>query len=184
MKHQNRSLRIIGGKWRGRKVSFADAEEIRPTGDRVRETVFNWLMHDVTGANCLDLFAGSGILGIEALSRGANSITFVEKNAVTAERVSVSLKALGATDCTVSNTTASDWLENTGAVYDLIFVDPPFGTKLLRPVLESISSRGLCRGYVYVESDEADDFQDLPRNCTIHRQKRAGSVYFGLIRAG
>ncbi len=78
MKHQDRTLRIIGGNWRGRKITFPEHDGIRPTGDRVRETLFNWLMHDIRGADCLDLFAGSGVLSIEALSRGANHVTLIE----------------------------------------------------------------------------------------------------------
>ncbi len=96
MKHQDRTLRIIGGNWRGRKITFPEHDDIRPTGDRVRETLFNWLMHDIRGADCLDLFAGSGVLSIEALSRGANHVTLIESNEAASSGISQNLALLDA----------------------------------------------------------------------------------------
>lgn len=181
MKHQN-SLRIIGGKWRSRKVSFADRKEIRPTGDRVRETLFNWLMHDVTGARCLDLFAGSGILGIEALSRGAAAVSFVEKESEIGRQIESNLATLGAENADLTVTTAEKYLHATRDPYDLIFLDPPFDSSYLQKTLNQITELGVSGGLIYIESESDSIFDDLAGDWQILRQKRAGNVSFGLIR--
>jgi len=181
MKHQN-SLRIIGGKWRSRKVSFADRAEIRPTGDRIRETLFNWLMHDVSGARCLDLFAGSGILGLEALSRGAASVTFVEYQREIADHLRDNLATLAEDNYEVLNTSADDYLKQAEQTFDLVFLDPPFGTGHLIDAITTINERQLSTGMIYVESNDQSIFGSLPEGWQIHRQKNAGEVCYGLIR--
>ena len=185
-KQQNRSLRIIGGKWRGRKVSFADRQEIRPTGDRLRETLFNWLMHEMPGASCLDLFAGSGVLGIEALSRDAASVTFVEKDPISARQIKQNLADLGDVPGTVECKDALSWLQTTppAVTFDFIFLDPPFAAGMIKPALAAILDQHLCNKMVYIETNNITDFDDLPDSWTIHRQKQTGDIYYGLVFAG
>ena len=180
MKHR-RSLRIIGGKWRGRKVSFSDRKEIRPTGDRIRETLFNWLINDIAGARCLDLFAGSGILGIEALSRGAAKLTFVEREKDITNSINDNLKSLGANNFKLRHDDAANFLEETEQVFDILFLDPPFEQQSLNALISIIKKRGLSRGFVYIEAESTQVFSELPDYCEIYRQKKAGRVCYGLI---
>jgi len=184
MKHQHRALRIIGGKWRGRKVRFPDQPDIRPTGDRIRETLFNWLMHDITGYQCLDLYAGSGILGIEALSRGASEVTFVETDPTTVGQLQRTLTDLDTGRGHIRQTPATEWLSGPCEPVDIIFLDPPFDSDELSRVCEIIDSRSLSRHYVYIESGEPGIFEKIPASWTIHRKKRAGSVHYGLVETG
>lgn len=186
MKHQDRTLRIIGGNWRGRKITFPEHDGIRPTGDRVRETLFNWLMHDIRGANCLDLFAGSGVLSIEALSRGANHVTLIENNRSASERVSQNLSLLDADPNTFDNIRADaiDWLGRCSAGFDLVFIDPPFASDLLPAVLEQLANRQIARKFVYLETPEELETSDLPDQWSLYRQKRTGSVHYSLCITG
>ena len=178
-KHQSRTVRIIGGKWRGRKVRFPNNSVIRPTGDRIRETLFNWLMFDLTGACCLDLYAGSGALGLEALSRGAAAVTFVETDAAIAETLGATLIELASDEGNVVNQNAADFLRATDDAYDLIFLDPPFDSAELPAAVEVIHQRNLARAFVYIESASNDML--LPEGWSIHRQKKAGDVYYCLV---
>ena len=180
MKHQ-RSIRIIGGKWRGRKVSFINRHEIRPTGDRIRETLFNWLVSEINGASCLDLFAGSGSLGIEALSRGAATVTFVEDQRDIATNLEQNLIQLAADNFFIRNTDAVSYLNETDLSFDLIFLDPPFDQGYLKQAIDIIARRRLSRGYIYVESESDAVFTAPPDNCDIYRHKSAGRVTYGLI---
>lgn len=120
------SVRIIGGRWRGRKLTFPTADELRPTHDRVRETLFNWLMHDIVGASCLDLFAGSGALGLEALSRGATHVTFVDADSDVTYSIEQHLKMLEASAQATVLTGPYDKVNLSQNRYDIIFLDPPF----------------------------------------------------------
>ena len=183
----NHSLRIIGGNWRGRKVSFTNNKEIRPTPDRVRETLFNWLTGYLADARCLELYAGSGILSLEALSRGAREVILIEKMPTTVSQLKLEFKKLGVPShqYQLLNTTASDWLEsNHSETFDLIFLDPPFDGDELASSLYKIRSTNLLDsgGLIYIESANAISIDDLPRGWTLHRQKRAASVHYCLIR--
>ena len=180
MKYQT-SLQIIGGNWRSRKVSFANRLEIRPTGNRIRETLFNWLSSHISGANCLDLFAGSGILGIEALSRGASNLTFVENNIETAVELKNSLTLLRADRFKIFTMEANAYLKTTDQIFDIIFLDPPFRRTLLQDAIKIIAERKLSRNFVYVESDTVSNFESLPESWSVYRQKKAGNVHYGLI---
>lgn len=134
-----RTLRIIGGAWRGRRLRFPPSPEIRPTPDRVRETLFNWLAVRVPGARCLDLFAGSGALGLEALSRGAAHVTFVERDAAAGREVSARLAEWGAHDARVEIADARAFLDRTpAAAFDIAFLDPPFASSLLEESLAAL----------------------------------------------
>ncbi len=136
----NNTIRIIGGEWRSRKLSFIDAEGLRPTPDRIRETLFNWLQGYIYGANCLDLFAGTGVLGLEALSRGASQVVFVEKNKAVAEQLEDNLALLKA-EAEVHHADAlaflnsSNIMQKWGGVLDIIFLDPPYRKGLLEKSL-------------------------------------------------
>jgi 16S rRNA (guanine966-N2)-methyltransferase len=183
-----RVLRIIGGTWRGRKLRFPAAALIRPTPDRVRETLFNWLGARVTGARCLDLFAGSGALGLEALSRGAAHVTFVECNAAAARGLRERLVEWGATDrARVVRSDAAKFLAGAAEPFDLVFLDPPFASRLLAEVAPRLESGGwLAAGArIYVECPARGGLPPLPAVWTALKAKQAGEVgYHLLARAG
>jgi 16S rRNA (guanine966-N2)-methyltransferase len=189
------SLRIIGGEWRGRKIPFATVIGLRPTQDRVRETLFNWLSGPVAGARCLDLFAGTGALGLEALSRGAKHVTFVDLSNIATTSLKDNLKQLPlAVDQTtlVEQKSSFDWLKNyqateafaeQGGQYHVVFLDPPFALALVPDILKALLT-GNClahRAMIYVEQAQPLAELDLPSPWKLHRSKKAGQVYYGLI---
>lgn len=184
MKQQTRTLRIIGGNWRSRKVSFADEQTIRPTGDRIRETLFNWLMHEVAGSTCLDLFAGSGILSLEALSRGAVHATMVDSSTAATRTIKENLIHLGAKESTwhIATTTAADWLAACRSTYDLVFLDPPFSNDSLMQTCAELSARGIARRWVYLESAAPIEESALPADWELYRKKSTGGVHYGLVK--
>ena len=148
------SLRIIGGAWRSRRIRFAGAPQVRPTPDRVRETLFNWLADRVTGAFCLDLFAGSGALGFEAASRGAARVVMVDHDAPVAAVLAEQKRVLAAAQVEIVQEDAMRYVGHTEQAFDIVFLDPPFGTGLLQQALPVIVARRLIRatGLVYIES--------------------------------
>lgn len=149
------SVRIIGGEWRGRRLPVHDLPGLRPSGDRSRETLFNWLQAHLRGAVCVDLFAGSGALGLEAASRGAVEVILVEKLKMVAQDLRAILKVLKADQVTVVQADALHWLRSRPArSLDIAFVDPPFGLQLETRALELIRSRDCIRtgGFVYLET--------------------------------
>lgn len=148
-------LRIIGGRWRGRKIVVTDRPGLRPTGDRARETLFNWLQDRVPGATALDLFAGTGALGLEAASRGAARVVLVERDAALAAALErARAEWPGADALEIARADARAWLANADGPFDLAFVDPPFDSGLHAPTLEALARPGLLAGdaRVYVES--------------------------------
>ena len=186
MKKLNHSLRIIGGKWRSRKISFAtDTDDIRPTPDRVRETLFNWLKDYLPAAACLDLYAGSGILSLEALSRGACQVTLIENNPKIAHalRDTFALVCDDASLYQIHKTSAKEWLSVCDATYELIFLDPPFASPDLEAVCQIINTRKLARGFIYIESATRMKAQTLPQGWSVYRQKQAGGVHYCLVDA-
>jgi len=182
------SCRIIGGKWRGRVIRFDDAEGLRPTTDRIRETVFNWLQAYLPGSTCLDAFSGSGVLGLEALSRGAADVVFIEKNKKTASNIKDNIKMLDAHSGTVYQQDVLSWLksaqalENTGKPFDLVFLDPPFHLNLLAKCSTELVSCGCLAkdAVVYVEH-AIDEEVVLPAELKVLKQKRAGQVCYQLF---
>lgn len=178
---QERSVRIIGGKWRGRKISFASSVAIRPTPDRVRETLFNWLSYPVTGARALELYGGSGVLSFEALSRGAVTADLVELDRDTTRAVERTKDLLDASGLRVHQAEALAWLARNQGPWDIAFVDPPFGTDLLAPIT-LLADRLTPGGFAYVESPAQLEPDNLPGEYRVHRQKRAGSVHFALLQ--
>ncbi|GAA6144741.1 16S rRNA (guanine(966)-N(2))-methyltransferase RsmD [Thalassolituus maritimus] len=152
-RQSHHQLRIIGGQWRSRRLRFPAIDGLRPTMDRVRETVFNWLQTDIQGARVLDAFAGSGALGFEALSRGAKEVVFLEKHAKAALQLKENLKQLEARNAQVWAGDALIWLEQHPEPYDLVFLDPPFGKALLQPAIDSLTL--LPGALVYIEHEAA-----------------------------
>lgn len=178
-------LRIIGGKWRGRKLDFPSAEGLRPTGDRIRETLFNWLMPIVPGARCLDLFAGSGALGLEALSRGAAEVVMLDTDLQVVKSLRRHCERLLAENAVVQQSHAANWLQSAepGPGFDIVFVDPPFKSDLLESTAPLLVERGFLKedALIYVEIDQRQQFVP-PRQWHLFRQKSAGQVSFSLYR--
>lgn len=179
-------VRLIGGRHRGRRLSFVPGRGLRPTPDRVRETLFNWLRADVHGAHCLDLFAGSGALGLEALSRGAASVTLIERNRSAAQRLRENLELLGEqATAEVVQADALRWLAlGCQQRYDIVFIDPPFADDLLGRTLQGLFDAGCMSdpAMVYIEQDANHAWPDLPASCEIHREGRAGQSAQRLLR--
>lgn len=176
-------MRIIGGKWRGRKVTFQEQAQLRPTGDRIRETLFNWLMTDINGSHCLDLFSGSGILAIEALSRGASHVTIIEHHKASAMMISAQLFDLGAASdqYTVLQTDAWQWLEQQKDQFDIVFVDPPFAEEVEETICQKLQENQIAAQRVYLESSRTLEDIVFPVGWTLSRSKTAGGVNYGLL---
>ena len=175
------TLRIIGGDWRGRRLEFPRSPNLRPTGDRIRETLFNWLASEVGGSRCLDLFAGSGALGLEALSRGARHCTFLETSSAAIEGINAHLSLLNAVDRgRVINTNALSWRDDP---FDIVFVDPPFSKDLAIDSLRHLINNQLLKdsALVYLEVASTASLEDLPPGLSIVRDKRSGAVRYLLL---
>ena len=186
--HKNQStssLRIIAGKWRRRRIEFATIAGVRPTADAIRETVFNWLGDSVVNASCLDLFAGSGALGFEALSRGAQIVDFIDSNKTVVEFI-----RRNANHFMISNYVSECMLIPGSAhklkhkPYDIIFLDPPFHTKLLEQALQWIVDNKIVKeeGIIYYEVALADYAQLNPYQEYIVKSKKTKTIYYGLMR--
>lgn len=172
-------VRIIGGQWRGTRLPVAAGEGLRPTPDRVRETLFNWLGPLVAGARCLDLFAGSGVLGFEAVSRGAAGAVLVERDGTAVERLRQGRARLGG-GLEVVHADAMAWLAAAAGAFDIIFLDPPYGGDLLDKSVKLIHEHGLVapQGRIYME-DDSPDFA-VPGDWSLIRRGSAGQVHFAL----
>jgi 16S rRNA (guanine966-N2)-methyltransferase len=176
-------VRIIGGRWRGRKIRFPAASTIRPSPDRVRETLFNWLAPAIRGTRCLDLFAGSGALGFESLSRGAASAVLVERDAAVVGHLKSLAKELAADTASVVQGDALDWLSRPGERFDVVFLDPPFGSGLLPDLLRRLEGGGwLAPGaMIYIECRKTEGAPELPAGWRMHRRGQAGDVGYYLV---
>jgi len=177
-------LRIIGGEWRGRKIRFPPVAAIRPTPDRVRETVFNWLQGVIPGSRCLDLYAGSGALGLEALSRGAGEVEFVDLESAAVRHLGDTLRGLGCDRGRVVRADAGRYLSQPAVPFDVIFLDPPFAEPVLAEICQRIEAGGWLKpgGYVYLEAPAAAGEPELPGGWALLRSKRAGEVGYHLAR--
>jgi 16S rRNA (guanine966-N2)-methyltransferase len=180
---QARVLRIIGGAWRGRKLRFPPSPEIRPTPDRVRETLFNWLTPRMVGARCLDLFAGSGALGLESLSRGAAHVTFVERDSAAVRELRARLSEWGAIGTEVEQGDALRFLGGAGGPYDIVFLDPPFDSDLLTAAAGRLEQGSwLAQGaLIYMECAARNGLPPLPPTWVTTKTKQAGEVGYHLL---
>lgn len=174
---QEGRIRLIGGEYKRRLLPVLDSPGLRPTPDRTRETLFNWLMNALPGAYVLDLFSGSGALGFEALSRGAAQVQLVERDTAIAKRLHENTVTLGAEQkVVVTQADALQWLKTTPkASFDIVFIDPPFHNDLVMPSCELLETQGLLAddAYIYVEV-EAGTTPTLPPHWQLHREARAG----------
>ncbi len=176
-------LRIIAGEWRSRKLPVAKVPGLRPTSDRVRETVFNWLAMITPRAKVLDVFSGTGALSMEALSRGASSATLLEKSPVAARTLKSNLALLKAEHAKVVETDSLNWLNQTAETsFDLIFLDPPFRMNLLEPACQLLESNGYLNenSHIYIEVEKELNPLPVPENWQLEKSKTAGQVSFSL----
>ena len=177
-------FRIIGGEWRGRKFTFPSLDQIRPTPNRVRETLFNWVQHDIARWRCLDLYAGSGALGMEALSRGAEYVTFVDMQPQVVKQIGVNLAQVATNHAKIVCADAISFIESYQvAPVDLVFLDPPFHQGLLKQCCELLEAKQVLaqRAYIYLETEQPIDMQAYPTSWEIKRCQKAGQVYAYLI---
>ncbi len=172
-------VRIIGGEWRSRIIAFPPRVDLRPTPDRVRETLFNWLGQDLTGKTCLDLFAGSGALGFEAASRGAKRIVMVERDPGAFRALQANAAALNAGAVELKRADALEFLRADDGIYDVVFLDPPFRADYLPQVLLALIPRLAPGAMVHVEAPQAPA---LPSSWEIWRSGRAGAVTHQLLK--
>ncbi len=178
------TVRIIAGTWRGRRLKVPDVKDLRPTPDRVRETLFNWLMPIIAGARCLDLFAGSGVLGFEALSRGASSVVMVDESPAVLKLLEEQLAYFGAKNAVVYRAKIPAQLRAPIQPFDVVFLDPPYQSELLLPTCTYLEQNGfLAEGaYVYLEASEVIKDNDLPSGWRIIKSQRAGQVAYHLVK--
>ena len=181
-------LRVIGGQWRGRKLDFITADSLRPTPDRVRETLFNWIQAYLPEARCLDLFSGTGALGIEALSRGVNEVTFVELNRTSAQQLTKNLQTLNASpSANVITIDALQWLAaGTHAKdkpFDIIFMDPPFRKDMAEQCCQWLETHNMLSEHavIYIETEAELAHLTVPDTWHEHRKKTAGQVCYRLF---
>ncbi|TNG00993.1 MAG: 16S rRNA (guanine(966)-N(2))-methyltransferase RsmD [Gammaproteobacteria bacterium] len=179
---RSQQLRIIGGQHRGRILSFLSINGLRPTPDRVRETLFNWLQPVIEGACCLDLFSGSGALGLEAASRGAATVVMVESSTRAAEQIRKHVNMLGLEDVHVIRHKAREYLKQCDLSFDVVFLDPPYRKGQLLPICNLLEENHLLRmnARVYLESEQAITQSDIPENWHLIRAKQAGQVFYHL----
>jgi 16S rRNA (guanine966-N2)-methyltransferase len=185
--HRN-TVRIIAGKFRSRKINFPSLPDLRPTADRIRETLFNWLQDSVPNGTCLDLFAGSGALGFEALSRGATSVIFVERNLQAAKSIERNLTLLNIENAYCYKTSAEQYLKNiqdTEMKFEVIFLDPPFAEGGLDVYCKLLEECGCLdnESKIYLESPGQLKLESIPDSWNELKSNRAGEVYFYLFES-
>lgn len=178
-------VRLIGGQWRGRQLPVLLRQGLRPTPSRVRETLFNWLCHDIRGAHCLDVCAGSGVLGFEALSRGAKKVDLIEQDKGVVTQLNANQKSLAISEHVLSiiRADAITWLSHqAGSCYDIVFVDPPYDSPLLPVILRLLVEKGWLNplAKVYFESGQSVAHLQLPQEYELLKEKKAGQVYYYL----
>ncbi len=187
-KQTSGQIRIIAGQCRGRRISFPAVVGLRPTGDRLRETLFNWLTAELRGARCLDLFAGSGALGLEAASRGAGDVILIELNPAAARALDENIEALGLKSARVFNANVLNWLQQNASdskPFDIIFLDPPFDSTLLAETITTLTQQSTLlaeEAMIYIEAPARQTLDSLPDSWQLHRHKTAGDVTCYLYR--
>ena len=175
------SVRLISGKFRGRKLPVILAKGLRPTTDRVKETVFSWLMPYMHSSRCLDCFAGSGSLGFEALSRGASEVTLLELNRQAAEQLKKNKCLLKADNLTIHQTDSLTFLQNPLTTFDIVFIDPPFNKALVDQTINYLNNGWLAENaIIYIEMEQNGQF-DIPLDWTLLKEKTAGQVTYRLF---
>ncbi|MFT4021093.1 MAG: 16S rRNA (guanine(966)-N(2))-methyltransferase RsmD [Acinetobacter sp.] len=179
MKNQ---LRIIGGEWKRRVLPFASIEGLRPTPDRVRETLFNWLMWDIQNAKVLDICTGSGALAFEALSRGANSVVMIEPDRQQVEYLKKNMQLLQVSNCQLYANKAELVLPTLKQQFDVVFLDPPYGLNLWKTLAELADPVIANHAFIYVEADRAIDQLTLPRSWQLIKHTKAGTVQAFLMQ--
>lgn len=183
MAGQRNQFRIIGGEWRGRKLGFFPAPGLRPTPDRVRETLFNWLAPVIQGARVLDLFAGSGALGFEAASRGAASVTLVDSHPRVVSQLQQNARLLAAGQINVCQSDVLRYLARPAEPCDIVFLDPPYQSQVLEACFKGLENGWLGHeAWIYFEHDSHSSAPSLPANWQLHRDKQAGQVAYQLAR--
>lgn len=182
--HYQNQLRIIAGTWRSRKFYFPPIAAIRPTPNRVRETLFNWLSPIIAHAHCLDLFAGSGSLGFEALSRGASSVTFIDNHREVIEHLQKTIALFNAQNAKVINTELPMYSFVPEKKFDIVFLDPPFNQKLIGPCCEWLTQQSLLaeNAYIYIEAEKMLDPLPIPSHWQLIKSKIAGQVKYYLLQ--
>ncbi|MBW3698570.1 16S rRNA (guanine(966)-N(2))-methyltransferase RsmD [Vibrio sp. T187] len=176
-------VRIISGSWRGRKLPVHDLEGLRPTIDRVKETLFNWLAQDIPNSTCLDVFSGSGGLGFEAASRQAQMVTLLEMNQKAAKQLEANAKELKADNIKVVNTDALSYLRQPGTPFDVVFIDPPFRKGLLAETVVLLENNGWLaeNAIIYIETEKELQLEGMPENWDLYRDKTTGQSSYRLF---
>lgn len=175
-------VRIIGGKWRGRRLKVPNIKGLRPTPDRVRETLFNWLMPVIDGANCLDLFAGSGVLGFEALSRGAAHVVMIDQAQQVVNLLKEECATFGADNALVYSGNMPKQLRPVTQPFDIVFLDPPYQDNLLLPSCHYLEENNFLadNAYIYLEAHQVIKDNELPPNWRMIKSQKAGQVAYHL----
>ena len=180
-------IRLISGKWRGKKLPVKDIEGLRPTTDRTKETLFNWLMHDINDSNCLDCFSGSGSLAFEALSRFANKVTLLEKDKSVVKQLQENLVALEVTNAEVIATDSIQYLSQIATEqYNIVFIDPPFNKNLVQSCCDTLQQNNYLAedALIYIEREVELNNLSLPASWTLLKEKSTGQVTYQLYRKG
>ncbi len=179
---QKGQVRIIAGKWRGRRLKVLDMDGLRPTPDRVRETLFNWLSSVIQGAHCLDLFAGTGVLGFEALSRGASRVVMVDQSADVVQLLQDELDQFGADNGRVYRANVPNQLQTVEQPFDIVFLDPPYRDGLLLPCCHYLETQHYLaqQAYIYLEAQQPLDESELPDGWRLIKSGKAGQVFYHL----
>ncbi len=177
-------VRIIGGKWRGRRLPIAHVEGLRPTPDRVRETLFNWLSSLLPGANCLDLFAGTGVLGFEAYSRGAKSVVLVDQSPIVVKQLRQIQTTLDVNAIRIHQAAVPDQLPKATEPYDIVFLDPPYTANVLFSTCTFLENNHYLANpaYIYLEANAVIQDNDLPTNWRLLKSQKAGAVFYHLAK--
>jgi len=183
-KEKTGSVRIIAGEWRSRKLPVADVPGLRPTTDRVRETLFNWLQHSIVQARCLDLFAGTGALGFEAASRGAAEVLMIERDRKAFAGLQHAVEVLKTDRVKVIQADSLSWLEKTDQIFDIIFFDPPFDQNLVPEILEKLMQSSCIKSgaLIYLEEKQQAEETILPETLQSVKQGKAGQVRYSLLK--
>lgn len=182
-KTERGQLRIIAGLWRGRKLGFLEREGLRPTTDRVRETLFNWLQMELSGSRCLDLFAGSGALGFEAASRGASKVVMVDSDSETVNMLRHNIDLLSAQQTEVICGDAVSFLQSCDLTFDVVFIDPPYRHDVIAQCCKSLEDKQCLSDHakIYIECDASKELSGLPDNWQCLKHKTAGQAGYHLF---